>query len=59
MQYTRLLKVSEYDYLSRVIKVSANLLNHSDDLVNKVEVGQIIEAIGLVGRHFPTLDGKM
>lgn len=29
-----------------------------DELVNKVEIGQIIEVIGLVGRHLPTLDGE-
>ncbi|RHZ75571.1 hypothetical protein Glove_212g134 [Diversispora epigaea] len=27
-----------------------------DDLVNSVEIGQVIEIIGLVGRHFPGLD---
>ncbi|GBB91940.1 hypothetical protein RclHR1_01940017 [Rhizophagus clarus] len=27
-----------------------------DELTNKVEVGQIIEVVGLVGKHFPTLD---
>ncbi|RGB38548.1 hypothetical protein C1646_755610 [Rhizophagus diaphanus] len=29
-----------------------------DELTSKVEIGQIIEVIGLVGRHFPTMDDE-
>jgi len=34
------------------------ILVRTAELVNKIEIGQIIEVIGLVGKHFPTLDGK-
>ncbi|CAG8570064.1 5875_t:CDS:10 [Acaulospora morrowiae] len=32
-------------------------LSSSDDMVNSVEIGEVIEVIGLVGRHFPGFGG--